>query len=607
MNEAVPPRTAAEVEALYRKSLGIQQQVVDKFSHRHVIAIRLMALLAVAAVLFMLHPVHLLPRLSLLDLSAAALIADLAWFFRLQAALAYHHRLLEFDQRNLARADGTQVQSGRTGLEPGQERRIADHLYERDLNILGPDSLFGLLATMRTSLGERGLADCLLRPATHTESVERQQAVQELLPYTGLREQIAMLGKTRFQQVSTAIIDEWLDAEPPQIHPGYRVALFAMVGINLLLLLAGIRHLISWESARENMALVLAMQAAIALFLRRRLHDIIETNAAVQRNLRLIADGIVVMQSQNFRSPKLTRLHSIVQGPPAAVPALNRLGKSLLILEQRAHPLGFILSLLVAGGTQAAIFIANWKSRHIASMRLWFHAWSEFEALNALANYAFEHPEHAWPELLPPTHPPHFHGDALAHPLLPNAVPNDIALDGESRFYLISGSNMSGKSTLLRAIGINAVLAYAGAPVCAASLSLTPLTIGASIALVDSLAEGRSKFLAEVQRLATILDAGSAAPVLFLVDEIFSGTNSDDRRTAAHAVLHQLLETGAIGALSTHDLALTSLVADTNGGLNVHMASPDPADPLAFDYKLRPGINTASSAQAILRLIGIKT
>ena len=164
---------------------------------------------------------------------------------------------------------------------------------------------------------------------------------------------------------------------------------------------------------------------------------------------------------------------------------------------------------------------------------------------------------------------------------------------------------MAGKSTLLRSIGINAVLAYAGAPARAQSLRLTPLTLGASLALTDSLAEGRSKFLAEVERLAAILQLSASEPVLFLVDEIFSGTNSEDRRAAARSVLEQLLAHAAIGALSTHDLALTDLATPANTGLNVHMASPDPEDPLAFDYLLKPGVNTASSALAILRLIGI--
>lgn len=605
MDQPAPPGTAAEVEAFYQQAVTQQQQVCDRLAGRHLILIRLIAAILIATVV--LNFTHLLPIFWLLIGSAALLLIVFACFLHLQSVIAYHHRLLAFHQRNLARANGTQIQSGRTGLEPAGDLHAPVHLYEHDLDILGHNSLFGLLATVRTSLGERGLANYLLYPATHTESVERQQAVRELLPYTHLRKHIAMLGNTRFQQISADLVDEWLDAKPPQIHPAFRVALFATVGLNILLLFAGIRHLLPWETVRQNMTLVLAAQAAVALLLRKRLSDIINTSAAVQHNIRLIADGIALMQSQPFASAKLRHLQHEVQGPPSAIANFNRLGNSLLLLEQRAHPIGFVLCLLFAGGTQASISIANWKRRNIPFMRSWLHAWSEFEALNALANYAYEHPEYAWPELLPPKHLPHFCASALGHPLLPHAITNEVTLDSASRFYLISGSNMSGKSTLLRAMGINAVLAYTGAPVCAASLSLTPLIVGASIALTDSLAEGRSKFLAEVQRLAGILHAAHGAPVLFLVDEIFSGTNSEDRRTAAHAVLNQLLRAGAIGALSTHDLALTSLVTETNGGLNVHMASPDPADPLAFDYKLRPGVNTASSAQAILHLIGIET
>ena len=285
---------------------------------------------------------------------------------------------------------------------------------------------------------------------------------------------------------------------------------------------------------------------------------------------------------------------------------LARLDRQLAVVEQRPKEYFLLFSFLLAAGTQAAISIARWKRENAAGMEGWLAAWSEFEALNALATFAFEHPGYAWPELLPETHAPAFAAEQLGHPLLEGAVANDVALGGASRFYLISGSNMSGKSTLLRSIGINAVLAYAGAPVQARTLRLTPLVLGASLALTDSLAEGTSKFKAEVARLAALVEAGRHAPVLFLVDEIFSGTNSADRRTAAAAVLRALLAHGGIGALSTHDLALTELANEANGGLNVHMASPDPEDPLGFDYKLKAGVNTSSNALAIVRMMGLE-
>ena len=345
--------------------------------------------------------------------------------------------------------------------------------------------------------------------------------------------------------------------------------------------------------------------------------------------MRLFAEGLALLDTLTVTAPKLVALQQAAARQPAgAVIELKRLQSLLAIVEQRGHSYFLPLSLLTAAGTQVAISLARWKRLHAPAMQQWLKAWSEFEALNALATFAFEHPaddEHyTWPTLLPQNFPPersiaqldaqskdlqrpspHLEATNLAHPLLPNAIPNNITFTSETRFYLISGSNMAGKSTLLRAIGINAVLAYAGAPVRAATFALTPLHLGASLALTDSLAEGRSKFLAEVQRLAAIVHLSATQPVLFLVDEIFSGTNSADRRTAAAAVLHQLLAHNAIGALSTHDLALTELATEQNAGRNVHMASPNPEDPLAFDYTLKPGINTSSNALAIIRLLGL--
>jgi DNA mismatch repair ATPase MutS len=186
-------------------------------------------------------------------------------------------------------------------------------------------------------------------------------------------------------------------------------------------------------------------------------------------------------------------------------------------------------------------------------------------------------------------------------------VRNDICWDDARRFYVISGSNMAGKSTLLRTIGLNLVLAYAGAPVCAERMTASRLAICASIAVQDSLLNGKSKFMAEMERIKLALNVPSEeGPVLFLVDEILSGTNSKDRRMAAEAILRALLQQGAVGALSTHDLALTELAELPElAGANIHMGSRIDSDPMDFDYLLKPGITNQSSALAIARLAGV--
>jgi DNA mismatch repair ATPase MutS len=184
-------------------------------------------------------------------------------------------------------------------------------------------------------------------------------------------------------------------------------------------------------------------------------------------------------------------------------------------------------------------------------------------------------------------------------------VTNDVRLDAGCRLLVVTGSNMSGKSTLLRTVGVNAVLAQAGAPVCAASMTLTPLQIGASLRAQDSLEAGVSRFFAEIKRLHAILSlATHKPPVLFLLDEILNGTNSQDRREGAEAIIRQLLERGAVGLVTTHDLALSEL-ANMRPGANVHFQDTLEGDRLFFDYRLRPGVVTRRNALDLMRLVGI--
>jgi hypothetical protein len=606
------------VQHRYRELRDLGQQRHDTLARRHSITLKAM-LPAVATILYAtFHFSHAVAPM-LFSAAIAALVGLVVYLIRQQTKLAIEQRLLVLYDRNLNRANGTETQSGRTGIEPGQKLRTAGHIYERDLDILGPNSLFGLLNTARTGPGERGLARYLLEPATHEETLHRQQAVKELLPQIDLREKIALLGASSFQQITATFFDDWLDDAPPIFARAIRPVLILIASINIALLFAGLSHLIPWDLIIPNLAITVCIQTAICFYLRPQVIPLLSTSSKLQQNVRLVADGLALMQATTFHSVKLTHLQNVSLQPAQAVKLLKRLESPLTIVQQRNKEWYFALSVFFAAGTQSAVSIAIWKRKHSAALRSWLAAWAEFEALNALATYAFEHPtdsnsdsdshseasQNSWPELLPLSDPPQYEARSLGHPLLINAVTNDISLGPGARFYLVSGSNMSGKSTLLRSIGINAVLAYAGAPVRAQSLRLTPLAIGASLGLTDSLAEGRSKFLAEVERLATIINTSATSLLLFLVDEIFSGTNSEDRLAAAAAVLRKLLASAAIGALSTHDLALTDLATPATHGLNVHMASPSPEDPLAFDYKLKPGINTASSARAILRLIGI--
>jgi len=508
-------------------------------------------------------------------------------------------RLLDVYERGIARVDGSKPQSGHTGEAFHED----GHLYERDLNILGPDSIFGMLATTRTAVGQRALAQLLLHGADVETVRARQAAVRELAPVLDLRERVALLGRSAFEELPAESFDHWLDTPRGGLAVWMRWVLIALTLGWMALVVAALLHRADYDTLPRNVGALLALQGAFALWLRPRVMAEMEGSQRLAGQTNILRDGLKLVQEQTFSAELLRRLQKDAVGEERA---LKSLSGSLMLVEQRAKEWYYAPALLLAVGSHAAISLEAWKRQHGEAMRKWVRTWAEFEALLALGTYAAEHQENVYPEIVEGGAT--FVAEGLAHPLLAAsvAVRNDVRLDSATRFLLISGSNMAGKSTLLRAVGCNAVLALAGAPVCARGAKMSALRVGASLALVDSLAEGKSKFLAEVERLRDIVALAGSGACLFLIDEIFSGTNSADRRAAAEAVLRALIRAGAVGALSTHDLALAELAEVPElGGLNVHMASPVEDDPLAFDYLLKPGVNRTTNALAIVRMLGL--
>jgi DNA mismatch repair ATPase MutS len=257
-----------------------------------------------------------------------------------------------------------------------------------------------------------------------------------------------------------------------------------------------------------------------------------------------------------------------------------------------------------------------WRRTYGGHVASWIAAAGEVESLVSLSAYSYEHPADPFPELV--TEPDAgsrerprglFDGEGLGHPLLAAArmIRNDVQLTGAARLIVVSGSNMSGKSTLLRTAGINAVLALTGAPVRATSLRLSPLSLGATLRIQDSLQEGRSRFYAEITRLRTLADmANGPVPLLFLLDELFHGTNSHDRLVGARGVLQSLLDRGAIGLVTTHDLALTAIASDLAPAVvNTHFEDWFDAGEMRFDYRMKPGPVTRSNALVLMRAVGL--
>jgi hypothetical protein len=519
---------------------------------------------------------------------------------RVRRWLAQARRAAAFYERGLARLDDRWAGSGEDGL------RFLDrgHPYAVDLDLFGHGSLFQLLCTARTGLGEATLADWLLAPADPDPLRARQAAVDELRPRLDLREEVALLGDDARSGADPAALAAWGTRRDLPVSRRLRGL---AAGFGLLNLAA-----LGWWWPLGHGPAVLLVTATAAWLFSRTLHGRASAVIAGAENLRRDLDVLVPLLSRIEREPMDSpRLVSLQAGlrregrPPSA--ALASLRRLVDLLAARGALLFAPFAALLLFGTQLALAIEAWRGRYGAELGDWLAAVGEVEAVLALAGYAYEHPADPFPEIAAGS--ACFEATVLAHPLLPNAtrVPNDIRLGAAERVLLVSGSNMSGKSTLLRTVGVNAVLAGAGAPVRAERLRVSPLALGAAIRMEDSLRDGVSHFYAEITRLQQILAlADGPRPLLFLADEILSGTNSRDRRIGTEAIVRRLVERGAIGLATTHDLSLAEL-ADALGPrvANVHFADRLVDGRMVFDYRLQPGVALRSNALDLMRAIGL--
>jgi DNA mismatch repair ATPase MutS len=357
------------------------------------------------------------------------------------------------------------------------------------------------------------------------------------------------------------------------------------------------------------LVIALSAQAGFALSLRSRVRRVVQAVEAPARDLSLLAGLLARIEAERFGARRLVELQQVfAAGGAPASRRVAQLQRYVDLLDARRNQLFAPIGALLCWSTQLAFAIEAWRLQHGSSLRRWIGALGEVEALVSLAGYAYERPLDVFPELLE-AGPPRFEADGLGHPLLPvdRCVRNDVALTPALRLLVVSGSNMSGKSTLLRAVGANAVLAQAGAPVCARRLRLSPVQVGASVQLRDSLLAGQSRFYAEIQRLRLVYElAGGDRPVVFLLDEILHGTNAQERRTGAEAVIRGLLGRGAVGIVTTHDLALADIVKrQEHGAANVHFPDHVDGGELRFDYRLHPGVAQHGNALALMRALGL--
>ena len=364
-----------------------------------------------------------------------------------------------------------------------------------------------------------------------------------------------------------------------------------------------------WRVLYSDIFLIfLLAEQLFAQVLRKRVERVMHDVDQPAQDLALLAEVLVRLEREPFSALRLVQLRAALdtEGRPPSE-RIARLKRLMELLDSSDNVLMRVIGPVLLWRIQFCFAIENWRRQSGAAVRGWLAAVGEMEALSSLAGYAYEHPANPFAEISAES--PLFDGRALVHPLLPcsRAVPNDVRMDAAARVLVVSGSNMSGKSTLLRTAGLNAVLAQAGAPVCGGALRLSPLALGASIRIMDSLQGGTSRFYAEITRLRAILDlTAGPAPVLFLLDELLHGTNSHDRRIGAEAIVRSLVERGAFGLVTTHDLALAH-IAETPGihGANVHFEDYLENGQMRFDYRMRPGVVHKSNALELMRSLGL--
>jgi hypothetical protein len=528
-------------------------------------------------------------------------------------------RAVRWYEQRLARLDATWPGTG----DGGDEFSDPHHPYASDLDIFGSGSLYEYLSSAQTSLGRRVLASWLLGPAAAGEVKERQEGVRELGPLVEFREELAVVGGEVAGRIDRERLVAWAREPRRDSSLLLRIGvglLAATVAVSLVLAIpqfsaalaseepAGPVSSVAWVAQFVFLAAVLG-GALVAWLLGARTIAILAPLERSAEELEVLSGIVRSIEGRSFTSARLTALGGrLTAGGEKASASIARLQRLISLLDSDRNILFKPVALLLLWRTQFAFAIEKWRVESGRSIVDWLDAVGEIEALASLAAFAWEHPGYAFPDVVD-SPAPSIEAEAIGHPLIADdrVVRNDVALGGERKLLIVSGSNMSGKSTFLRSIGTNAVLALAGSAVSAKAMTLTPLRIGASIRINDSLLEGSSRFYAELLRLRQIYDmAGEDGHLLFLLDEILHGTNSHDRRIGAEEIARTLSGRGAVGLITTHDLALAALADEPElAGANVHFEDQIVEGEMRFDYRLRDGVVTRSNALELMRIVGL--
>lgn len=522
------------------------------------------------------------------------------------------HQKVKLEQRfneEMARINQEEIQrleGDYSGFDQGTGYIEPTHNYHIDLDVFGKYSLYQLINRTSTSFGKNLLAKWLSKPASKSSILERHEAVKELGPKLDWRQKLQAYGRGgQDEKTETKYLFEWIKEDNAiKGNSFYKVALVVMPLATLTTLILAIMGTI----ASGVPLLLIVVNMAILGTVFNRAKDIFEKTISSNAALKAYEAQIMMIEDENFESPYLSSLKKrFVHDQLRASKVIKQLQYILDNLHNRANMMYHIFNMLFIIDVYWILQAEKWKENTKTDIEPWFETIGELECLASLAAFHFAKPDYAFPTIseVPFT----IDGQGVGHPMIKEAsrVNNTFDFSGKGGICLITGSNMSGKSTFLRTVGVNAVLGLMGAPVCAHGFTVSNLKVFTSMRTQDDLEESVSSFYAELKRLKQLIESiDGSIPVLFMVDEVLKGTNSEDRHKGAIALIRQLNKTDAFGFVSTHDIGLGNITNELQSVKNYSFNSVIEGDEIIFDYTLTEGICKSFNATKLMQKMGIQ-
>jgi MutS domain V len=493
-----------------------------------------------------------------------------------------------------------------THFPDGLQYKPADHDYANDLDIFGKASLYQYINRTMAEQSNQLLSNWLLAPAAPNLIIERQEAAKELKEKPEWRQQLQAIGSVKkITIVTQKSIADWLRQPAAFSNTGWKIlrVLYPLISLTALLLF------ITEFIPASQFTLLFVLFIAISSLISRTVMPAYNQLAKITAEIETLSDTALHIENEKFNSTLLKQLHNIFYHKnKKASGTIKQLKDILGRFDYRLNLVVYIpLNAFLLWDLQQILFLEKWKQANTEEVPKWYESLAAVECLSTLGNPSFNHPHWCFPKLNETRGT--FAAEEMGHPLIPSnkIINNTFSTTGIGKMNLVTGSNMAGKSTFLRSIGVNTVLAMTGAPVCAAKMDLHPVKIISTMRVNDNLEESTSTFYAELKKLKIIIEAVNAGENVFLLlDEILRGTNSLDRHTGSEALIKQLIKNNAVGLLATHDLKLAALIDQYPDNItNYHFDVQVNNEELYFDYKLKKGICQSMNASLLMKKIGI--